>query len=219
MTQPPPPGVRPHVQNGIDNSTVSGHVVQAGAIYGGVHYYNVNAPAPQPAAPAHWPVQVPHAPVPPRAGAGAIVTKWVLGLLPVFLCSVVIGGVADQIASRSNIGVRLSIAVVVLALGMAVTTVCAAVTNRGVADLLASLVDKVTPRQLAALSAQALIILFCCISTLWVAGLTTEVVERDPARHAGATGALVFLSLFAVLVGRLIARRRGPRTNRARASR
>ncbi len=208
MTGPSPSDPPPGVQNGIDNSTVSGQAVQAGAIYGGVHYYNVNASAPQPVAPAYQPVRPAPIPVRRRAGVGAIVGRCLLALLPAILGAAVIGGAIDQVAAGTNIAVRLLAVVALLALGMTAICVYAAKSGRGIRQVLGLLLDKATSRHLASLYTSTLVIVFCFAASMWLFGFTKELVEPDPVKSGGATGALVFLAFLATLVGRLIARRR-----------
>jgi hypothetical protein len=205
VTQPPSPDQSPDVRNSIKNSTVTGPILQAGSVHGGLHYYNVTAPAPQPV--VAYVVQP--GPVRRRSRVWPYIGKWFLALLPSLICSAAIAAVADAIAAGTNIAVRLLIDVAILALGGAVIVFWSGVSGRRVADLLHLVLGKATPSALVALSTSTLAVLTGCASALWLFGFVSELfADPNDPRGRGANGALVFLVFFAVLTGRLIALRR-----------
>ena len=221
MTQPPSPGQSPDVRNGvensIENSTVSGQVLQTGSIYGGVHYYNVSAPAAQPVPPAYV---VQPVPVRRRSRFGPFLGRWFVALLPLLICATVIAAVADAITAGAPIWVRLLVDVAILALGGTVIVFWSGVSGRPVADVLGLVLGKATPPTLITLSTSALAVLAACTSALWLFGFVTELFA-DPGdpRSRGANGALVFLAFLSVLTGRLVAhRRRTARNSRVGAA-
>lgn len=206
MTQPPDPA--PNVRNRVDNSTVNGQVLQAGTVYGGVHYYTVNAPVPPPVAPVR-PVLVHAVPTRQRSRVWPFLGKWFVALLPLLICTAVVGGIADAVAVGAHIGLRLLVDIVILALGGSVIVFWSGVTGRCVTELLRLVLDKATPRALAALSTNALTVLTGFASAVWLFGLVSELFAApgDP-RSRGANGALMFFAFLALLTGRLIAQRR-----------
>ncbi|GAA3659845.1 hypothetical protein GCM10022267_52450 [Lentzea roselyniae] len=206
MTQPPSPDQSPDVRNSIENSTATGPVFQAGSVQGGLHYYNVTTPAPQPTAYVVHP-----GPVRQPSRVWPHIGRWFVALLPLLICSTAIAAAADAVAAGTNIAVRRLIDVAILVLGGTVIVFWSGVSGRRVVHLLHHVLGKATPSTLIALSTNALAVLTGCASALWLFGFTTELFA-DPGdpRSRGANGALVFLAFFAVLTGRLIAlRKRG----------
>lgn len=202
MTQPPSPDQSPDVRNSVENSTVTGPVFQAGSVHGGLHYYNVTAPAAQHVVPTYV---VQPGPARPRSRVWPSIGKWFVALLPLLICSTTIAAAADAIAAGANIAMRLAVDVAILALGVAVIVFWSGVSGRRVGDLLHLVLGKATPSTLVALSTSALAVLTGCTSALWLFGFASElfVAPGDP-RSRGANGALVFLAFFAVLTGRLL---------------
>lgn len=199
MTQP---GQSPDVQNAVENSTVTGQVLQAGSVYGGVHYYNLSTPAP--AAHVVHPAQVRQ-----RSRLWPVLGRWFVALLPLLVCATAIATAADAIAAGAHIAVRLLLDVAFLALGATMIVFWSGVSGRPVADLLQLVLGKATPPALATLSTNALTVLTGCAAALWLFGFVTELFA-DPAdpRSRGANGALMFLAFLTVLTGRLVAHRR-----------
>ncbi|SDH18456.1 hypothetical protein SAMN05216553_117107 [Lentzea fradiae] len=213
MTRPSQPDPPPGVRNGIDNSTVGGHAVQAGAIYGGVHFHNVSPPPVPPvhqsAAPTYQPAVPAYQHVPGgHRRRGAAIGRWVLALLPSVLGAAMVGGLVDEVTTEANLAVRLLAVSAVLTLGLTGISAWALVSRRGVADLIGRVLDKATPRPLAALSRNALIALFSCVVVMWVVGLTHGLMETDPVKNRGGVGALLYLTFLATVTARLAFRRR-----------
>lgn len=202
MTQPPAPGPWPRVENNIDG-TVTGQAVQAGAIYGGVHYH-VNTPAPAP-----QPTLLPmHVPPRQRSQVWSHLGRWFVALLPLVLATAAVGGVADAIAAGAPFWLRLLVALMILTLGVLVIVVWSAASGREFVELLNVVLDKATPRLLETLQTRTLGLVAGCSCAVWLFGVTREMLEisRDP-RSVGANGALLFFAFVAVLTGRLVVRR------------
>ena len=139
----------------------------------------------------------------------AFLGKWFVALLPLVFCTAAIGGAADAIAAGTSIAVRLLTAALVPAIGLAVIVFWSGVSERPVANLIAWVLAKATPRALAALSTSALTVLVGGASAMWLFGFFTELFASptDP-KNRGATGALLFFFVLASLATRLIVRRK-----------
>ncbi|ANZ39199.1 hypothetical protein BBK82_27125 [Lentzea guizhouensis] len=177
-----------------------GQSVQAGTIYGGVHYH-VSPPPPQP-------YVTPYVPVHRRSQVWPVVGRWFIALLPLILCTATVGGAVDGAAAGAHIAVRVLLDLIVLAFGVPLLIVWSAVSGRGFGPLLQLVLEKVTPAPLAESSARVLWAVTAGAGFVGLFGFVREALEADQ-QSPGANGALLFFAMLTALAGRrLVVRHR-----------
>ncbi|SHF83314.1 hypothetical protein [Streptoalloteichus hindustanus] len=205
--QPSESNPHPESQNTISGS-VSGPTVQAGAIHGDLHFH-LGQTAP-PATPLPVSAQATGKPSPPLR-VSKVAGGWVLALLPLLIFSAALGAVVDAATRQGPLVVKLALDLVIVALGVLALRLWSLVARRPFGALTAVVLDRCTPRRLAALSRTTLTVILSLEAVLALTLVVQEVSRGsgDP-RSAGANGALVFLLATGFLIARVLVR---PRMN------
>ncbi|MCS7479283.1 hypothetical protein ACFFQW_03850 [Umezawaea endophytica] len=205
MTSPSDPvGPLPGGTNHNDG-IVNGPSVQAGSIHGGVHFHAAPVPPtyvhrpPYAPGPTHVPVRALPSP------ASAFLRKWGVVLLGPMLIAVPMGGVVDAVLGPQVPLVRvlgIAVALGVAFLVLYVVAQFAPVTVDGI-------VERCTPKALAALPTTALWWWLVVLALLTATGLSRELPRPvgDP-RSVGTSGALTFLFVLIIMVVCVLLRRR-----------
>ncbi|GHH56030.1 hypothetical protein GCM10017774_73410 [Lentzea cavernae] len=196
---------------------MSGQVVQAGSISGGVHHhttnvgsqhFTVNVGAPGHAANARSPKAAAR-----QTWAGVVLhAKLAAALAPPFLLSLVVVSTVSFLTRGAHLGVQLFLVVTVLALVLALIAPWPVLRERGITGLLGAALDRTIPRFVKALPLHALVqfgVYVVAWTALWVFAIVRE-PSANSERPEAATSIFVFtfLVLFGAQTGRAIALRR-----------
>jgi hypothetical protein len=189
---------------------VNAPTVQAGTINGDVHFHA----APPPPVHAPRPLYVPgptHVPMPPLtrrpSPAGVFLRKWLPALLVPMVMGLVVGAIVDSAVGlgREVLPIRLLGIAIVLGttfLVLFVVSKFASITVDGV-------VERCTPKVLAAVSTAGLWWWLAVLIALGCTGISQSMpIPAGDPRGKGASGALSAFIVLAIMVVALLVRRR-----------
>lgn len=226
MTQPSDENPRLGPHNTV-RGDMSGNSVQAGYIYGGVHFH---LPPQQPAPPPHFPpphfppphfppthFPPPHAPpphVPPPysaqphfpagapwrrpPGRGEAARGWALALLPFVLLGSVVGGTLEAAVGPGGFGVKLALAGALAAVGACCAWLWSLSSHRGFGAAVGRLLDACTPPRVAALPTATLAVVLTALLALSAYGTADGLLGLSPPQQTAGAGVGAVLTLLSL---------------------